>query len=198
MERKLTIEELPKEIVDGMMSKIHKHPRYIGLSQKKAMYLKNGNYFLAMETAKAMEKIVKECLAEYIKHYEGECKKVNELTDSMTDEDRDTMAALGNSIIMMADCLETICMDCNELLHKYHPNFRIEMFDKLVELANEARSHVRLIDGYENSDYYYNLYGDSADKLKDLIVNKGKSFVNKLKAYEERTNKKNRKNAKVA
>ena len=195
MERKLTIEELPKEIVDGMMSKIHKHPKYIGLAQKKAMYLKNGNYFLAMETAKAMEKIVKECLAEYIKHYEGECKKVNELTDSMTDEDRDTMAALGNSIVMMADCLETICMDCNGLLNKYHPNFRIEMFDKLQELANEARSHVRLIDGYENSDYYYNLYGDSADKLKDLIVNKGKSFVNKLKAYEERSKKKIKKSA---
>ena len=198
MERKLTIEELPKEIVDGMMKKINKHPKYIGLAQKKAMYLKNGNYFLAMETSKAMEKIVKECLANYIKHYEGECKKVNELTDSMTDEDRDTMAALGNSIVMMADCLETICIDCNGLLNKYHPNFKIEMFDKLQELANEARSHVRLIDGYENSDYYYNLYGDSADKLKDLIVNKGKSFVNKLKAYEERTNKKNRKNAKVA
>lgn len=195
MERKLTIEELPKEIVDGMMSKIHKHPKYIGLAKKKAMYLKNGNYFLAMEATKAMEKIVKECLAEYIKHYEGECKKVNELTDSMTDEDRDTMAALGNSIVMMADCLETICMDCNGLLNKYHPNFRIEMFDKLQELANEARSHVRLIDGYENSDYYYNLYGDSADKLKDLIVNKGKSFVNKLKAYEERTKKKIKKSA---
>lgn len=69
------------------------------------------------------------------------------------------------------------------------------MFDKLQELANEARSHVRLIDGYENSDYYYNLYGDSADKLKDLIVNKGKSFVNKLKAYEERTKKKIKKSA---
>lgn len=62
MERKLTIEELPKEIVDGMMDKIYKHPKYIGLAQKKAMYLKNGNYFLAMETTKAMEKIVKECL----------------------------------------------------------------------------------------------------------------------------------------
>lgn len=195
MERKLTIEELPKEIVDGMMKKINKHPKYLDLAQKKAMYLKNGNYFLAMETSKAMEKIVKECMANYIKHYEGECKKVNELTDSMNDEDRDTMAALGNSIVMMADCLETICMDCNELLHKYHPNFRIEMFDKLVELANEARSHVRLIDGYENSDYYYNLYGDSADKLKDLIVNKGRSFVNKLKAYEERTKKKIKKSA---
>ncbi len=195
MERKLTIEELPKEIVDGMMKKINKHPKYLDLAQKKAMYLKNGNYFLAMETAKAMEKIVKECLANYIKHYEGECKKVNELTDSMTDEDRDMMSALGNSIVMMADCLETICMDCNELLHKYHPNFRIEMFDKLVELANESRVHVRLIDGYENSDYYYNLYGDSADKLKDLIVNKGKSFVNKLKAYEERTKKKIKKSA---
>ena len=195
MERKLTIEDLPKEIVDGMMDKIYKHPKYIELSRKKTMYLKNGNYFLAMETAKAMEKIVKECLAEYIRHYEGECKKVNELTDSMTDEDRDTMAALGNSIVMMADCLETICMDCNELLKKYHPNFRIEMFDKLEELAKEARCHVRLIDGYENSDYYYNLYGDSADKLKDLIVNKGKSFVNKLKAYEERTKKKIKKSA---
>lgn len=192
--KSLTFEDLPKEIVDGMMSKIYKHPKYIELSRKKAMYLKNGNYFLAMEASKAMEKIVKECLANYIKHYEGECKKVNELTDSMTDEDRDMMAALGNSIVMMADCLETICMDCNELLHKYHPNFRIEMFDKLQELANEARSHVRLIDG-SNSDYYYNLYGDSADKLKDLIVNKGKSFVNKLKAYEERTQKKIKKSA---
>ena len=40
MERKLTIEELPKEIVDGMMKKINKHPKYLDLAQKKAMYLK--------------------------------------------------------------------------------------------------------------------------------------------------------------
>ena len=186
----MKVEDLPKEIVEGMMKKINEHPKYKGLMEKKIMYTKSGNYVLAMQAAQAMDRVVKECLANYIKHYEGEVKKINELTDSMNEEDKDLMSAYGNAIIMIADCLETICMDTNNMLQKYHPNFRIEMFDKLNELAKEARNHVRLIDGYENSDYYYNLYGDHADKLKDLIVNKGKSFVNKLKAYEERTKKK--------
>lgn len=194
----LKIEDLPKEIVDGMMKKINEHPKYIGLANKKAMYLKNGNYVLAMQTAKAMEKIVNECLHNYIKYYEGEVKKMNELTENMSEEDRDTMAALGNSIVMLADCLETICMETNQLLKKYHPNFHIEMFDKLQALADEASAHVRLLDGYENHEYYDNLYGDMADNLTTMILNKGKSFINKIKAYEERTNKKAKKNAKVA
>lgn len=196
--KSLRVEDLPKEIVDGMMKKINEHPTYVGLVKKKAMYLKNGNYVLAMQTAQAMERIKQECLANYIKYYEGEVKNMRELTESMSEEDKTTMSALGGSIVMLADCLETICMDTNQLLKKYHPNFRIEMFDKLQELADEASAYVRLLDGYENSDYYYNLYGDSVDKLTQMILNKGKSFVTKLKAYEERANKKINKNAKVA
>ena len=116
----------------------------------------------------------------------------------MNEEDKDLMSAYGNAIIMIADCLETICMDTNNMLQKYHPNFRIEMFDKLNELAKEARNHVRLIDGYENSEYYYNLFADVSDNMREMIVNKGRSFCNKLKAYEKRTNKKVKRNAKVA
>jgi hypothetical protein len=194
----MRIEDLPKEIVDGMMKKINEHPAYIGLVKKKAMYLKNGNYVLAMQTAQAMERVKQECFANYIKYYEGEVKNMRELTESMTEEDRDTMSALGNSIVMLADCLETICMETNQLLKKYHPTFHVEMFDTLQALANEASAHVRLLDGYENHTYYDNLYGDTADSLCKMILNKGRSFINKLKAYEERTNKKTRKDAKVA
>ena len=55
-----------------------------------------------------------------------------------------------------------------------------------------------MLDYHEEDKYYMNLYGDTADKLHDMIINQSKSFVNKIKKHEESVNKKAKRNAKVA
>ena len=143
--KKLTVEDLPKEIVDGMIEKINNNEKYKELVRRRVSYLKNGNYVLALQVSKTMEKIFKDSLAGYIKFYEGEVRKINELTSSMNEDDKEKMAVLGNAVVLLADCLESICRDTNELLHKYHPEFNIEMFDKLNQLANESRRACEII-----------------------------------------------------
>ena len=86
----------------------------------------------------------------------------------------------------------------NQLLKKYHPTFRIESFDKVAELSNEASGIVKMLDRYSEDEYYTNTYGTVVDNLFEMCFNKAKSFIGKIKKNEERANKKAAKNAKVA
>lgn len=179
----LKIEDLPREVKNGIMKRVHEHPKYISLAETKAMYIRMGNYMLAMQVSKSMADIETECLEAYIRNYEDDVKKVSELTDCMSREDKEYITALGNSLVMLADVLETLTIETNELLKKYHPSYRVEMFDTLNNLATEAKSHVRKLDEYKSDVFYTNLYGDTVDKLTDMIINKGKSFTRKVKQH---------------
>lgn len=72
------------------------------------------------------------------------------------------------------------------------------MFDKLVEIGKEAKRHVRMLDDYQADEFYMQAYGDAADNLCELAVNKAKGFIRKVKKHEETANKKTPRNAEVA
>ena len=183
----MTIQDLPKELANELVKKARQHDSYIKLMNRRNDYIKTGQYFLAMQTYNAMVEVEETILKVYIENYTSEVKMLTELTSSMQEEDKDMMNALGSLLTMLADMLETAVSDSNQLLNKYHPDYRIEMFDKLVQLGKEARNHVRLLDLARPHKYYTDLYGETTDKLYELSINKAKSFVNKLNKYEKKT-----------
>lgn len=194
----LTINDLTPEVVESMREEIRASKEYQSLLIKKNNLLKQCRYMEAMNLSRTMEEVETLAIKEYLRHYEGEVRKVNELTASMTEEDKEMMSAYGNSLVMLADVMETMCIECNQLIQKYHPSFRIEMFDKLTELGKEAKKHVRMLDDYSTDDFYTSAYGDATDKLCEMAVNKAKGFIRKIKRHEESVNKKAPRHTEVA
>lgn len=187
-------EKLKKQIID----KVRNTEEYKELEQRKNKLYRSFRFVEANKIIKMMNEVEERCVRKYVEYYMVESKKVSELIDVMTEEDRDRMNTYGNMLIMVCDIVETANIEMNQLLKKYHPTFRIESFDKVAELSNEASGIVKMLDRYSEDEYYTNTYGTVVDNLFEMCFNKAKSFIGKIKKNEERANKKAAKNAKVA
>ena len=189
---------LSKEQLDEIKQKIRANKDYQKYVAKRAEHLRRGEMAQAMRVTKMMDEVERKATFYYIEEYNRHKARVNDLLKSMPVEDQDLMCVYGDALVFLADVLESMVIEVNQILERTHPEFRIEMFDKLAELGKEAKKHVRMLDYHEEDTYYMNLYGDTADKLNAMIVNQSKSFVNKIKKHEESVNKKAKRNAKVA
>ena len=190
---------LPKEVIDELKKEIRKHRQYQVLQERKRMFVVNQNYVLAMQTQEMIDRFEKKSLDDCVKIYLNNVKNVGQMVKGMNKDDMDMMCAYGYSVVMLADSLDTILMETDQLMKKYYPDYKIHAFDKLKQLGKESKNCLSLVEGLGGNDpYYMNLYGDSADKLTEMIVNKAKSFLNKVNRHEESINKKAKRNAKVA
>lgn len=190
---------LPKEVVEEIKKEIRNHPQYRGLHEKKRIFINTQNYVMAMQTQNMIDRFEKQTLEQCAKTYMDRVKNVGEMVRGMNKEDMDMMCAYGYSIVLLSDSLDTILMETDQLMAKYYPGYKIHAFDKLKQLGKEAKNCMSLVDGLGGNDpYYMNLYGTSADKLTEMIVNKAKSFLTKVNKHEESVNKKAARNAKVA
>ena len=190
---------LPKEVIDELKKEIRKHRQYQILQERKRMFVVNQNYALAMQTQEMIDRFEKKNLDDCVKIYLNNVKNVGQMVKGMNKDDMDMMCAYGYSVVMLADSLDTILMEVDQLMKKYYPGYKIHAFDKLKQLGKESKNCLSLVEGLGGNDpYYMNLYGDSADKLTEMIVNKAKSFLNKVNRHEESINKKAKRNAKVA
>jgi hypothetical protein len=190
---------LPKEVIDELKKEIRKHRQYQVLQERKNMFVVNQNYALAMQTQEMIDRFEKKHLDECVRIYLDSVKNVGEMVKGMNKDDMDMMCAYGYSVVMLADSLDTILIEIEQLMKKYYPDYKIHAFDKLKELGKESKNCLSLVEGLGGNDpYYMNLYGDSADKLTEMIVNKAKSFLNKVNRHEESINKKAKRNVNVA
>ena len=172
-----------KEFVELLRKKVRNTQEYKSLERQKNMFIKAFRFVEANNTMKLMADLERRTLDAYISNYEGEVKKVSELIDCMSDEDRDKMNVYGNMLVMMCDVLETSIIEMNQLLKKYHPTFNIETFDEVKELGVAAKTRVRMLDDNVKDQYYTNTYGTHADKLFEMCYNKAKSFISKIKKH---------------
>lgn len=184
---------LSEKFIEELRKKIRKSKEYSTLEKRRSELLLSFRFVEANHLTKAMREIEDKSIKTYIDNLESESKSVRELTDSMTEEDRDTMNIYGNMLVMLCDLMESTSINMNSLLKKYHPTYRVTTFDQVVELGKEARERVRMLDSYSSDTYYTNTYGTTADKLYEMVFNKVKSFISKIKSREERS-----KNKKVA
>lgn len=185
--QKLNINDIPQDVREQILRTLRETGEYKNLVKQRSRALMCGNPVKAMALGRKVTKLEQTLLEEYLKLCDWECKSIAQLRKSMSKEDEDLLNACGNAIIMLSDALETLIIESNSLLKKYHPGYRIEMFDKLNELAKEARKHVSMLDQYANDEFYTNTYGDTVDKLYEMILNKAKSFVRKMQRHETKS-----------
>lgn len=196
--KKITLKDLPQDVVNEFKKELLKNEKYRELSNLRQAYIRTGNYMKAMQLFETMNKIEDIFAEQYASMYTREVRKIDELIASMSEEDQTVMHTYGNMLTMLADMLDTAVMDANQLLDKYHPDYHIEMFDKLKALGAEAKSFLRMLDNSNPDQFYLNLFGDTVDKLYEMSFNKARSFVTKLRKHEESVSKKAARNAKVA
>lgn len=142
MRNKLTVNDLPADVVERMKKIINEDRQMLKLRERHAPFLRSHRYMEAMKLKQMMDGIEKRVINQYLSEYEGMSGSMDNFMREMSEEDREEINVLTNSIIMLCDMVETFTMDCNEILKKYHPDYRIEMFDKVSECGKAAKAQV--------------------------------------------------------
>lgn len=180
---KLTINDLPEDVVEKMRQAIQEDPQMLALKDKHLAYIRSRQYAKAVDLKQKMQGIEECVIREYLENYEGETESMASLMTEMTSEDRNTINVCTNAIILICDMIETFSMDFNEILQKYHPDYRLEMYDKIMQVGKEAKAHVKFMS--ECTDMVYQCsFADSADDITELVRNKAQSLIRKAKAKE--------------
>lgn len=181
---KLTINDLPEDVVEEMKKAIRAEAQMQVLKQKKLQALKAYNYVEVARLAKLIKEVENRVINEYLANYEGEAVRMDSLMVDMSEEDREKMNIYTNAIIFLSDMIETLSIESDQILKKYHPDYNLEMFNRLIQLGKEAKNHVKFMS--ENTDMVYQVsFADGADDIAELLMNKVKAFIRKLRNKNE-------------
>ena len=184
---KLTINDLPKDVLERMRRAIREDSQMISLKNKHSQYIINRQYAKAVLLKEKMQKIEDRVIREYLDSYEGETENMQSLMSDMSPEDREYINTCTNAIILICDMIETFTMDFNQVLKKYHPDYRLEMYDKIMSVGKEAKSHVKFMSECTDNIYQCS-FADSADDITELVRNKARSLIRKVKGKEGNRN----------
>lgn len=191
--QKLNINDIPQDVREQILSVLRNTEDYRKLVKKQSHELMIGNPIKAMELGYKIAKCEQATLEKYLEQCESEIKSFEELCKAMPEEDVHSLNVCSVALIMLSDLIETFIIESNQILKRTHPNFTLEMFDKLNELGKEARKHVSMIDQCAKDEFYTNTYGDTADKLYEMILNKSKSFLRKQEKHHAKEKLKEKK-----
>lgn len=185
MEEQLTIEQLPQALREKLNETIEKHPTVINLRKQIEQCLKKGDYVGMAQAMGKISEIQKLVETEYLKKNSVVVKRLETFKSEMSEDDQDRMSVNANMIIMLADILEMCCIEINEIVKKYQPEYRIEMFDDMERLAKSCYEQIRFM--WKNTDdYYQSTFSYEADNVRMMIVNKVKSLLRKVYKHNER------------
>lgn len=177
---KLTVDDLPPDVVEQMREAIRKEPQMQSLQQKKLQALKAYNYVEVSRLAKLLKDVENRVINNYLANYKGQSERMDSLLTDMSEEDRESMNVYTNAIIFLCDMIETLASDSDQILKKYHPDYNLEMFDKITQLGQEAKNHVKFMS--DNTDMVYQVtFADKADDISELLMNKVKAFIRRLR-----------------
>lgn len=190
-------EILSKEAIDAVYKEIYASREYRKMADAYQDHRLNGNVVQSMRIAKKMKDYEVEVFEGVARKYLSKERVTAQMILSMSDEDRKNMNILANSLLLMADVLDSLVVDANSILKKYTGQKSTD-FEKLNNLAKETKSLVSYFDNHLDNEQAQFLFGEMSDNLYKMTFNKAKSFINKLKKYEEETNKNTSRNAEVA
>lgn len=180
----LTINDLPADVVAQMKKGIREEPQMQILLQKKSQALKAYNYVEVSRLAKLIKEVETRVINNYLANYKGQSERMDTLMADMSDEDRENMNIYTNTIIFLCDMIEILSSDSDQILKKYHPDYNIEMFNKIIQVGEEAKNHIKFMS--ENTDMIYQVsFANGADDISELLMNKVKAFIRKLRSKTE-------------
>lgn len=181
---RLTINDLPADVIEQMKKGIREEPQMQVLLQKKSQALKAYNYVEVSRLAKLIKEVETRVINDYLANYKGQSERMDTLMADMSDEDRENMNIYTNAIIFLCDMIEILSSDSDQILKKYHSDYNIEMFNRIIQVGEEAKNHIKFMS--ENTDMIYQVsFANGADDISELLMNKVKAFIRKLRNKKE-------------
>lgn len=184
MKKRLTVDDLPADVVAQMKKAINDDKKVKDLKEQWCELVKFGQYAQALQIRRILDGLEGKVINEYLSRYKGEAERMDRLMQDMPDSDREEMNVNVNVIIFLCDQMESLVMECNSILKRHHPEYRLEMFDRLTEVGKEAKEHVRFMSEVTEMMYQTN-FGDYADDMTEMVMNKARAFIRKMKRLRE-------------
>lgn len=186
-------EDLPKDIQELVLKEIYATSKYMNLAATYQHHKAKGNMMQAMMAKKMMRDVEEKVFEEFFKEAYRTQVSMFEITKDMSKEDQLTINSYANGIMLLADVLDNIIIEMNQLVKRYKPDMKVVAFDDLNGVIKEAKKTVYTFDMNARDEYASDLFGITGNNLFQMIINKSKSFVKKLGEYE----KKNKNDKKV-
>lgn len=95
---KLTINDLPEDVLERMRRAIREDSQMIALKNKHSQYIINRQYAKAVLLKEKMQKIEDRVIREYLDSFEGETENMQSLMSDMSPEDREYINTCTNAI----------------------------------------------------------------------------------------------------
>lgn len=190
-----SISDIPEDIAQMIRMEVRAKEKYQEVVKKRNQLLLHRRYVEAASLSAGLKDMEDKALYAWLEYAANQAVPVNDLIESMSDEDKEVMASYCNALMMTSDILETLIMDSAQLIRKYHPHTDFVMFDELNMVAKKAAAMVRMLEKYKDDEFYTNNYGDMTDNLYEMIFNKARSFYRKVKRHSDSLDKKKKKSA---
>ena len=181
--------ELNQHTIEEIYKDIRSSKKYMKHAKKQYDYLKNKMYAHAAMEGKIMRDMEVAVWNEVAKRYVDKNQITIDIIASMSDEDKKKMNIMANGLMMIADVLDNMVSDTNQILSKYDLS-KSDEFDCLKQLLAESKKFVSYFDNRLNDEKASFLFGQMSDNLYKMTINKAGSYVRKLKEYAEELNKK--------
>ena len=147
---KLTINDLPEDVVERMRRAIREDSQMIALKNKHSQYIINRQYAKAVLLKKKMQEIEERVIREYLDSYEGETEDMSNLMREMSPEDREYINTCTNAIILICDIILFAKMAGGDLYANADYMKMCEInnlfFDKRIEIGNYKYNRLHKFD----------------------------------------------------
>ena len=177
-------DKLQEEMVRLAKERINGNKQIMELRKEYAMLVMNKKYIQASNVQKKIKQLSSQIQDEFFGHCETERISVDGLLTSFSEEDLEEWNLKINAIIFLCDMIERMQMDCNSLMEKYHPNCSFEMFDSIINTGKKAAEQVSFMSKMTENVYQTN-FGDYADDMYELVINKCKAFTRRMSYVNE-------------
>lgn len=180
-ENKLTTEDLPDDLLGQIKEAIGTSPAVLKLKQQRNAAILRHNYVEVQRISLIIHETEQQIINSFLSQYAGEAEQMCDLMKGMEGPDVENLVNYVNGIMLLCDMIDTFTMECNEILHKYHPDYNIEMFNKVIAVGREAREHIRFMGNCTDWDFQTS-FADVGDNLTELVLNKSRALARKVDA----------------
>ena len=180
----ISINDLTKNEINAVKDSVRRSPTYIRKANEYKQAIIKCNTLRSYSILAEMSKMEKEAIQEYISKKDKEKCRMLDLMKDMEQHDIDIINDHINGIIFMADVIEAFAMEVNSVLNKYFPDMKVTMYDKIIELGKAAKEQRQFMDNV-TEEIYKNSFGDLADKLQEMVLNKARALSKKIRAKKE-------------
>lgn len=184
--QKLTINDLPADVLAKMKGAIAENTEVKRLKEKRENLLKGFHVVEAAKIMQQLKRIEENVINQWLDNYEGETVRMNDLIKEIPEPERERLLTYINAMIFLSDMVDGFSVGINDILRKYHPDCRVEMFDRLSHLGKEAQEHIKFMSNHTDMNFQLS-FGEGADDVTELLLNKVKSFMRKQR-NKQKTN----------